>query len=129
MGNKIIGLKHTGDFIKTEKFFHTIVEKRFMKKLNHYGELGVKALAEATPKDTGKTAESWVYKIKESPGKATIYWTNTNVVKHVNIAIILQYGHGTRNGGYVEGIDYINPAIKPIYDKMVADIWKEVVAK
>ena len=126
--SKIINIRQSGDFAKTERLFHTIIEKRYFNKLEKYGEEGVKVLSAATPKDSGKTAESWAYKIVEVPGKTTIYWTNTHVVKNVNIAINLKYGHGTRNGGYVEGIDYINPALKPVFDEMSQRIWKEVVS-
>lgn len=87
---------------------------------------GVAALALATPRDTGATATSWDYEIKRSNGQISIYWTNDNVNKGVNIAVILQYGHGTRNGGYVMGRDYINPAIRPIFDKIAEAAWKEV---
>lgn len=128
MANRIINLKQTGDFQKTEKLFHTFVEFRFAHKLRQYGEKGVRALSAATPKDSGLTAKSWEYHITETPGKTTIYWTNSHAEKNVNIAIILQYGHGTRNGGYVQGIDYINPALKPIFEQMLQDVWKEVVS-
>ena len=124
---KIVNIKHTGDFSKTESFLHGLKEKWYYRKLDKYGRKGVEALAAATPKDTGLTASSWEYRIVQAPGKTTIYWTNTHVEKGVNIAIILQYGHGTRNGGYVEGVDYINPSIKPIFDRMLEDVWKEVV--
>lgn len=82
----------------------------------------------ATPKDSGKTAESWDYKIVEETGRTAVYWTNSNVNKGVNIALIIQYGHGTRNGGFVEGINYIPPAIQPIFEEMANEVWKEVVS-
>ena len=88
--------------------------------------MGVDALAAATPVDTGKTAASWTYEIEKKNGSYSIVWLNTNVNKYVNIALILQYGHGTRNGGYVKGRDYINPAIQPIFDKIAEDAWREV---
>ena len=81
---------------------------------------------QATPKDSGGASQSWNYKIEVKNNNASIVWYNTNVVKGVNIAVILQYGHGTRNGGWVEGIDYINPAMKPIFDKIADQVWKEV---
>ena len=90
--------------------------------LKKYAEDGVKALAEATPRDSGKTADS----IEENDRGLTIYWTNSNVNKHVNIAIIIQYGHATGSGGWVEGRDYINPALRPIFDQMADALWKEV---
>ena len=117
-----------GDFNKTEGFLKRITQKNFYKKLRSYGEKGVHALASATPKDTGKTSASWDYKIEEGDEGVSIIWTNSNVVNNVNIAIILQYGHGTRNGGYVQGRDYINPAIQPIFDEMADSAWKEVTA-
>ena len=100
-----------------------------MSILEHYGQKGVDALAAATPKDTGKTAESWVYQIEQTGSGWAIVWSNTNVYRGINIAIILQYGHGTGTGGYVQGRDYINPAIQPIFDEMVEKIWKELESK
>ena len=106
-----IVFKHKGDFKKTKRFLKRMSEEEYLKCLDKYGRKGVEALALATPRDSGKTAESWA---------------NSNVNKGVNIAIILQYGHGTRNGGYVQGRDYINPAIRPIFDQMAAEVWGEV---
>lgn len=125
---KVVSFTHKGDFKKTEKMFHRIIEGYYMHKLRSYGERGVKALAEATPVGSGKTADSWSYEIAESAGELSIYWRNSNVNDGVNIAIILQYGHGTRNGGWVEGLDYINPAIHPIFKEMANEVWKEVVS-
>ena len=124
---KIITFSHKGDFQKTDRLFHNIIERHYMHKLERYGEKGVRALAAATPSESGKTAESWSYEIAENDGSLSVYWRNSNVNNGVNIAIILQYGHGTRNGGYVEGRDYINPAIQPIFDQMADEAWKEVV--
>lgn len=115
-----------GDWKKTMSFLQSAKKLSFDDILNKYGNEGVRALSEATPVDTGKTASSWSYEIEKTRGGATITWTNSNVVNHVNIALILQYGHGTRNGGYVVGRDYINPAIQPVFDKMVEDAWREV---
>lgn len=95
--------------------------------LRKYADLGVAALAAATPMDTGKTASCWGYEIVTSGEDATIYWTNTNENKGVNIAVILQFGHGTGTGGYVQGRDYINPAIRPVFDKIAEEAWMEVV--
>lgn len=125
---KVITFSHKGDFQKTDRFLHRAIERHYMHKLAKYGEKGVNALAAATPKESGKTAESWSYEIVEGDGTLNIYWKNSNVNKGVNIALILQYGHGTRNGGYVEGRDYINPAIQPIFDKMAEVAWKEVIS-
>jgi hypothetical protein len=97
------------------------------RELKKYGEDGVKALADATPKDSGKTAASWSYEVEKSKGSYTIAWTNSNINDGVPIAVILQYGHGTRNGGYVQGRDYINPAIRPIFDQIAEDAWREVI--
>jgi hypothetical protein len=94
--------------------------------LDKFGKEGVEALSKNTPVDSGLTAGSWNYKISNSKGKATISWYNSNVVNGVPIAIILQYGHGTQNGGWIEGRDYINPTMRPIFDKITEDVWKEV---
>lgn len=94
--------------------------------LDKFGEQGVRALAEATPKDTGATADSWYYKIVNDGKSYAIQWLNSNVNEGVPIAIILQYGHATGTGGYVEGIDYINPAIQPIFERIARDAWREV---
>ena len=91
--------------------------------------MGVDALREATPKDTGKTSESWSYSIEMKDGTAKVIWSNSNVSDWANVAVLIQYGHATRNGGYVEGIDYINPAMSSIFEKMAQDIWKEVAKK
>lgn len=115
-----------GDWSKTEKFLKHASKVELDSILNKYGQEGVRALQNATPIDTGKTASSWNYEIEYSKGSLSIIWTNSNVNNHVNIALILQYGHGTRNGGYVVGRDYINPAMQPIFDKIADDAWKEV---
>ena len=98
--------------------------------LSKYGEEGVKALSAYTLYDTGETASSWGYRIttNRAEGTATIIWTNSHIEKGVNIAIILQYGHGTRNGGYVQGIDYINPALRPVFDVLAEEVWQEVTS-
>ena len=101
-------------------------ETVYLGDLNKYGRQGVAALASATPIDSGETAESWYYEIENNKESATITFYNSNVQNGVPIAIILQYGHGTRNGGWVEGRDYINPAIQPIFDQIVDDAWREV---
>ena len=98
-------------------------------KIESIAKQGVSELSRATPVDTGKTAASWGYEIEKTNNKTIVYFTNSNENNGVNIAIILQYGHGTKNGGYVQGRDYINPAIKPIFDKMEESMWKVVVSK
>lgn len=122
----MIVFRQTGDFKKTEKFFRKISKGDFFQALDAFGRKGVEALASATPVNSGKTADSWDYEIHRSNGRISIYWTNSNVNDGVNIAVILQYGHGTRNGGYVQGRDYINPAIRPIFDKIADDAWREI---
>lgn len=124
---KIISVTQKGNFRKTNRFLHGLIGFHYGNKMRRYGERGVEALRAATPKDSGETAESWSYEIVETPGRIALYWRNSHVVNGTNIAIILQYGHGTRNGGFVEGIDYINPAIKPIFEDMAREAWKEVV--
>lgn len=122
----MITIKAKGDLSKTYNFLKRASARDFYKKLDKYGEEGVAALSMATPVDTGKTAASWSYEISQTKTAVTITWRNSNVVNGVPIALILQYGHGTRNGGYVQGRDYINPAIQPIFDKILDSAWKEV---
>lgn len=121
-------VKQKGDFSKTEKFLNSISKKLYYRNLQKYAEQGVAALASATPIDSGTTANSWGYEIRQTKNSVSIYWTNSNVNKGVPIAVIIQYGHGTRNGGYVQGRDYINPAMRPIFDKIAESVWKEVTS-
>lgn len=121
-------VKQKGDFSKTEKFLNNISKKLYYRNLQKYAEQGVAALASATPIDSGETANSWGYEIRQTKNSVSIYWTNSNVNKGVPIAVIIQYGHGTRNGGYVQGRDYINPAMRPIFDKIAESVWKEVIS-
>jgi len=122
----MIEFKSRGDFHKLNGFLERAKEVVKLGNLDYYGRLGVKALSEATPKDTRKTADSWTYEIIHERESSSIVFHNTNIQNGVPIAIILQYGHGTKNGGWVEGIDYINPTIQPIFDKIAKDAWKEV---
>ena len=122
----MIKITHQGNFKNTEKFFNRTLKHNWLDILKRYGQEGVNALSSATPKDSSETANSWNYIITSSKNEINISWTNSHVIDSVPIAIILQYGHGTRNGGYVQGRDYINPAIRPIFDKISNDIWKEV---
>lgn len=124
----MITFSHQGDFSSTEKFLKKAAKADFMKNLEKYGRMGVEALRSATPSRTGKTAASWGYEIERSGSTFTIYWTNSNKNGNVNIAVILQYGHGTGTGGYVKGRDYINPAIRPVFDKIAEEAWKEVTS-
>ena len=122
----MIKFRQKGDFSKVTKYLAKVKDVAKLNNLDKYGREGVAALASATPVDSGLTANSWSYKIKRQNGSVSISFHNTNINKGVPIAIILQYGHGTKNGGWVEGRDYINPAIRPIFDKIANDAWKEV---
>lgn len=124
----MIGFRSIGNFEKTKNFLYKAGDAVRRMQIKSLAEKGVSLLAQNTPVDTGKTAASWDYEIEDQNGKLTVYWTNSNVVNGVNIAIILQYGHGTRNGGYVQGRDYINPSLQPIFDKLADDMWKAVVS-
>lgn len=124
----MLKIKHKGDLKKIQKFLDRADSDYFFKNLDKYGKIGVQALSSATPRDSGKTASSWSYDISKTFGKVSIQWSNSNVNKGVNIAVVIQYGHGTGNGAYVKGIDYINPAMKSIFDQIAKDIWKEVTS-
>lgn len=124
----MIKISHRGDFSKTEKFLKKNLRSDYLNVLSKYGEIGIDALASATPVETGATANSWSYEIEKRRGYVTLVWYNSNTNKGVNIAVILQYGHGTRNGGYVQGRDYINPTMRPIFDKIASDAWREVTS-
>lgn len=115
-----------GDWKKTDKFLERVKNLFKLGVFDKYGRAGVNALQAATPVDSGLTANSWSYKIKRSHGKVSIVWSNSNVNKGVPIAVILQYGHGTGTGGYVAGRDYINPAMRSIFDNMADELWREV---
>lgn len=123
-----MGFKITiqGDHEATNRFLKKLKEFQIRRVLEKYGQKGVSALASATPVRTGTTSRSWMYRIESNGDSHTIYWTNTNENRGVNIALILQYGHGTGRGGYVSGRDYINPAIQPIFDAIVEEAWKEL---
>ena len=126
-GDSLIRITTKGDFNNTFRFLNKMSKFQINKILEKYGQMGVEALRSATPIDSGKTAESWGYEISVGKEGATIHWTNTNQNKGVYIAVILQYGHGTGTGGYVQGVDYINPAIRPVFDKIAEEAWMEVV--
>lgn len=124
-----IGMQQKGDFNKTFKFLKAMKEKKFLQNLDKYGQMGVDALAAATPKRSGKTASSWSYDINDDGETLTLTWNNSNVVKdYFNVAIMIQYGHGTGTGGWVSGIDYINPALKPVFEEIMGKMWEEVKA-
>ena len=126
-GDSLIRISSKGDFNNTFRFLNKMSKFQINKILEKYGQMGVKALRSATPIDSGKTAESWGYEISVRKEGATIHWTNSNQNNGVYIAVILQYGHGTGTGGYVQGVDYINPAIRPVFDKIAEEAWMEVV--
>ncbi len=111
-----------------ERFLNKMKGQGYLNALAEYGDMGVEALRSNTPVDSGKTSESWTYEIERNDTTTRISWINTNTNQNVNIAIILQYGHGTGTGGYVEGIDYINPALKPIFDYIAEGVWREVTS-
>lgn len=123
----MISFKHKGDFSNTVKYFKKT--KNVIKNISFdkYGEAGVEALKSATPYDTGLTASSWYYKVSKNNERVRIGFYNSNIQNGVPIAIILQYGHATRGGGYVEGKDYINPAVKDVFDEILNNAWKEVI--
>ena len=122
----MISFSHKGDFSKLTGFLERAKGIVHLSALDRYGRRGVSALASATPVESGETAASWSYEIQNGEGTASITFTNSNVNNGVPIAIILQYGHGTGTGGWVEGRDYINPAIQPIFDEIVEEAWMEV---
>lgn len=118
----------SGSFSKTDRFLAAMRLMDIQSILNVHGQRGADALAHATPVDTGLTAQSWGYEVKKIGSGWSITWTNTHVVDGVPIAVILEYGHGTGTGGYVQGRDYINPAIQPIFDAIASSAWKEVTS-
>ena len=122
----MISFRQKGDFSKLSRYFERVKEAAKIGVLDKYGQEGVAALASATPVDSGQTANSWYYEIKRQNGSVSIVFNNSHVNKGVPIAIILQYGHGTGTGGWVQGRDYINPAVRPIFDRIAEDAWKEV---
>lgn len=122
----MISFRCKGNFSKTSNYLKKLKASRFLNNLEKYGQQGVAALASATPVDSGVTAKSWYYKITRTDTSVTLSFCNSNIQNGVPIAIILQYGHGTRNGGWVQGRDYINPAIQPLFDEIAKHAWEEV---
>ena len=116
-----------GNFSKADLYFQKLTKMEYAKKVRRMAEAGVRALRNATPVDSGVTADSWGYEVEVTKGKTTITWTNSNQNGSFPIAIMLQYGHGTGTGGWVQGYDFINPAIQPIFDNISDEVWKEVV--
>lgn len=124
----MIKFTHKGDFSKTTRFLERAKNVVKLGELDKYGRAGVAALSSATPVDSGETASSWYYEIERQNGRVSINFKNSNINQGVTIAIILQYGHATGTGGWVEGRDYINPAIQPIFDEIANNAWKEVTS-
>lgn len=123
-----VNFEVSGGFTKTERFLNRMKRREYLNVLDEFGRDGVQALRNATPVDSGATAEAWDYEIKRTRNYTEIVWTNSNINGGVPIAVILQYGHGTGTGGYVQGRDYINPAIRPVFDKIAEKAWKVVTS-
>lgn len=121
-----ITFSYKGDWKKTRNFLKTAQRLSFLSSLDKYGQEGVEALRAATPVRTGKTADSWSYEIERTADSVTLRWVNSSNNKSIPIVLLLQYGHMTGTGGYVQGIDFINPALKPIFDKIAKSAWEEV---
>lgn len=124
----MIKVSTRGSFQNMESFAKRIRQRTYLTQLEKYGPIGVAALQQATPKDSSLTAQSWYYEIVDKPGYFAIHWLNSHVEDPgaIPVAVLLQYGHATGNGGYVQGVDYINPALRPIFDQIAADMWREV---
>lgn len=122
----MIKVIHKGDFNHIERFFNRVLKRGYLNILADYCERGVAALREATPTESGETAEAWGYEIESGNGITTIWFTNSHENNGVNIAILLIYGHGTRNGGYVQGNDFVTPALQPIFQDLADKMWREV---
>ena len=122
----MISFRHKGNFQKLDRYLVNVKKAVKIGDLHRFGRAGVAALASATPVDSGKTAASWYYEIERKNGSIEIKYCNSNIQNGVPIAVILRYGHGTRNGGWVHGRDYIDPAIRPVFDKIANDAWREV---
>lgn len=122
----MLGFSSSGDYKKTIKSLERMTDLDLMSRLSYYGEMGVMALAGNTPVDTGATAQSWSYRVIKDAVSARVEWYNTNAPYGTSVAILIQFGHGTGTGGYVSGIDYINPAMAPVFTRMADDLWKEV---
>lgn len=124
----LVTFKHRGSFNHFQKFANSMLDRDYLNVLDQFGKIGVEALSASTPVDSGETAQSWTYEIERTRDRTTISWLNTNTNEGVNIALILQYGHGTGTGGYVQGRDYINPAMRPVFDKIAEMAWREVTS-
>ena len=124
----IISVKVSKGWKKTERFFHRTLSRKYMDVLKGYADLGLQALREATPIDSGETASAWAYEIESRDGVTKLVYTNSHMENGVNIAILLIYGHGTRNGGYVEGNDFVSPALRPIFQDLADSMFREITA-
>lgn len=122
----IITVKHHGSFRKTDRFFTRALRQNYRAVLEDYGQLGVQLLADHTPSDSGETAAAWGYKIVEGDGVIRLIWTNSHENDGVNVAILIIYGHALQNGSYVEGRDFVTPAMKPLLDELAKRAWREV---
>lgn len=123
----MITVKHKGNFNRIERFFNYVLKRDYLNIITDYAEKGLDALREATPTDSGETAAKWNYEIVSGDGITTLYFTNDHMNDGVNVAVLLIYGHGTRNGGYVEGTDFVSPALAPIFYELANSMWKEVL--
>lgn len=124
----MITFESSGSFVNVDRFLERMAKEEILSALNQYAELGISALASATPSKSGATANAWSCEVTSKRNNYTITWSNSNMNDGVNVAVILQYGHGTGTGGYVQGRDYINPAIQPIFDKIADEVWKVVTS-
>jgi hypothetical protein len=124
----LIKFTHRGSFKNTERYLRKLSDLELRNILIKYGVQGVTALRSNTPKDTGETADMWDYELKTRRNGFSIYWTNSNINEGIPIVILLQYGHGTRSGTFIEGVDFINPAMRPIFERIANDLWKEVTS-
>lgn len=122
----MIKVVHTGNFNGIERFFNRVLKKNYLNIISDYAERGLEALKDATPKDSGITANSWNYQIEDKNGVTSLTYMNDSMNEGQHIVILLVYGHGTRNGRYVEGIDFVSPAIAPVFKKLADKIWREV---
>ena len=118
-------VKHKGDFSNIERFFNRVLKRNYLNILSDYARRGVEALRAATPVESGETADAWDYEIESADGVTTVWFTNSHQNDGVSVAVLLIYGHGTRNGGYVEGVDFVSPALAPIFYELADSMWKE----
>lgn len=122
----LVTITNKGNYEKTTNFLQGLLKKDYIGILNKYGDAGVQVLANATPIDSGKTAQSWSYEVRHDRTGYTLAWYNSNTNQGLSIVVLNQYGHATRDGGWVQGVDFINPAMKPFFDELVEELWREV---